>query len=159
MVLQGEVTSHDQNLRYLDLAVRAYTERQGGVALHRAPPPPPTTTANARTRKRDAEGLPKNETDPPPAASPPFGPHLVPVPPSSERLQDRGDPHPKSPPPAPDCTPEPGRDCGRTHADSPGGGAHRPISTNDLLECLVHPEVIAMVTKLLMSRQGTQGCV
>ncbi|KAG5851618.1 hypothetical protein ANANG_G00053560 [Anguilla anguilla] len=90
---EGVVTSHDENLQYLNLAVRACAEKQG------------------------------------------------------------------------DSAPEPPRSCDRKAADSPRGGAsqeagprggeHRPISTNDLLECLVHPEVVAMVTKLLLSRQST----
>ncbi|XP_035264763.1 HSPB1-associated protein 1 homolog [Anguilla anguilla] len=161
---EGVVTSHDENLQYLNLAMRACAEKQGGTPHESPPPPPPPATANARAGKRDAKGQPKRGTGPHPALSAPFGPHLVPVPPSAQRFEERGDPHPESCP-STDSAPEPPRSCDRKAADSPRGGGsqeagprggeHRPISTNDLLECLVHPEVVAMVTKLLLSRQST----
>ncbi|KAJ8283068.1 hypothetical protein COCON_G00055870 [Conger conger] len=100
---EGEVTSHDQNLQFLSLAVWACAGKQGGVASHKAPP-----TAAARPRKRGADRLPKNGPGRDPPASAPFGAHLVPVPPSTERGH-RPKPRPL-PQTAPPSRPGEGRD-------------------------------------------------
>ncbi|KAJ8407140.1 hypothetical protein AAFF_G00288160 [Aldrovandia affinis] len=161
------VTSHDENLRYLNLAVRACVEKQRN-APHK--PPPPT---DAQPGKRDSAGQPKRTTglagdSQHPVATVPFGPHLVPVPLVS-RLHSSA-PRTQTCPSSPDLACEPGRNRGQDSADALGRGAgtggegnstgpkHGPISTNDLLDCLVHPEVVALVTKLLMSRHSAHGC-
>ncbi|KAJ8255437.1 hypothetical protein GJAV_G00204870 [Gymnothorax javanicus] len=166
-VHEGNVTSHDENLHYLNLALKAYTTKQGDTPLEPSSPLP-TATGNFCPGKRDSEGLPKHRTHLHPPACAHFGPNLMPVPVCSERFEEHGEPDPRSPCPT-DCTSESDLHRSRTCAEQPDGGAaqqadprggeYRPISTNDLLQFLVHPEVVALMTKLLMRRADTHGCV
>ncbi|KAI1885243.1 hypothetical protein AGOR_G00218160 [Albula goreensis] len=172
---EEKVTSHDENLQYLNLAVQACVEKQRRLPNK---PLPPANPGRAQLGKRDSEGQSKCTAglagdSQHPTITNPFGPHLVPVPLISEQLQQSKEPRLKSCS-STDSIREPSHRCSQEREYSPGtGGAKRedmggeecssspqnvPISTNDLLECLVHPEVIAMVTKLLMSRHSVQGC-
>lgn len=78
---------------------------------------------------------------PPRPPPPPFGPHLVPVKPPSS-------PEPRS------CK----RKCEEPEADTGAdvGGLQGPLrqalGTNELLDCLLHPDVIQRVTQLLIQR-------
>ncbi|KAG7463890.1 hypothetical protein MATL_G00181450 [Megalops atlanticus] len=164
---EDKVTSHDENLQYLNLAVQACVEKQRHV------PCKPTEPCRTRLGKRDSKGKPKcgagpTEDSQHPPRTIPLGPHLIPV------LQDPGQPKQPSKPhpnacssthsacgPSPNCQQEgtdtPKRGVGAGEAERITSPRHGPISTNDLLECLVHPEVIALVTKLMMDRYGVHG--
>ncbi|KAG9348769.1 hypothetical protein JZ751_029086 [Albula glossodonta] len=172
---EEKVTSHDENLQYLNLAVQACVEKQRRLPNK---PLPPANPGRAQLGKRDSEGQSKCTAglagdSQHPTITNPFGPHLVPVPLKSEQLQQSKEPRLKSCS-STDSIGEPSHRCSQERVYSPGTGGDKgedmggeecssspqniPISTNDLLECLVHPEVIAMVTKLLMSRHSVQGC-
>ncbi|CDQ71133.1 unnamed protein product [Oncorhynchus mykiss] len=75
----------------------------------------------------------------------PFGPHLIPVAWNQITNQETPEQNPKN-----QDRPSPSRD---SHCSV-------SITTNDLLQCLVHPEVIARVSELLMERVHhlTQTC-
>ncbi|KAM8854878.1 HSPB1-associated protein 1 homolog isoform 2-T5 [Spinachia spinachia] len=90
----------------------------------------------ARPQKRDAGGRVRERSSDSGLPRVPFGPHLVPV----RRRQDAV---------LPETT-------GGQEVASSGEGA--VITTNDLLDCLLHPDVIARVTELLLQRHtGSHG--
>ncbi|XP_016144035.1 HSPB1-associated protein 1 homolog [Sinocyclocheilus grahami] len=161
------VSSHDENMQYLNLAVKACMDKrrddtEGRASLADQP--------RAELGKRDSSGLLKTPTSL--SFAVPFGPHLIPVnlahkptytcpkdtscywynelsrcqstsrdedePRSDNELHQRSGPH------------------AHQEAGSPGtsgGGAGLHVSTNDMLQFLVHPDVITLVTRLIMCRQ------
>lgn len=115
------------------------------------------------SEKRDSSGLLKTPASDLSYAIP-FGPHLIPINCEVHLSQkprctcskntDKDPAHLK-------CEGELGCD-GERHessgqagssgtSDGPDDAVH--ISTNDMLECLVHPDVIALMSRLLMHRQ------
>ncbi|XP_048834876.1 HSPB1-associated protein 1 homolog isoform X3 [Brienomyrus brachyistius] len=125
-----DVPTYGENLRDLSLAVQACTTRRGGDS--------------SGPVKRDAQGLPKHSAPPagplqhcPPDVIP-FGPHLVPV--GQESADASLDEGPQSVNEEADKL---------TEVTGP-----RALSTNDLLEALVHPDVIALAAKLIVGRHG-----
>ncbi len=154
-------------MQYLNLAVKACMDKrrddtEGTASLADQP--------RAELGKRDSSGLLKTPTSL--SFVVPFGPHLIPVhlahkpkctcpkdtscyrynepslcqstsqdedePRSDNELHQRSGQH------------------AHQDAESPGtsgGGAGLHISTNDMLQFLVHPDVIALVTRLIMCRQ------
>ncbi|XP_062312937.1 HSPB1-associated protein 1 homolog isoform X4 [Osmerus eperlanus] len=166
------VSSHGENLQCLNLAVQTCLqrrERSQGAEQERPEP------AGGRGAKRDSSGQTRSGGGTTPLTIP-FGPHLVPVPANQDSLPktkglDWEDGAPKScmANPSKGQTPRvlsasgecgsgsddygsPGRDC--DSGDAAEALGHAPITTNDLLECLVHPDVIAHVTELLLERQN-----
>uniref|UniRef100_A0A8C1S7V3 Hspb associated protein 1 n=1 Tax=Cyprinus carpio TaxID=7962 RepID=A0A8C1S7V3_CYPCA len=160
------VSSHDENMQYLNLAVKACMDKSrddtdGMTSLADQP--------RAEVGKRDSSGLLKTPASP--NFRVPFGPHLIPV-----NLAHK-----------PNCTCPKDTSCYRYNdlsrcqstaqdedesrsvnelqrwgqhahqeAESPrtsGEGSGLHISTNDMLQFLIHPDVITLVTRLMMSRQ------
>lgn len=152
MFLQGGVTPHDENMRYLNLAVGAFQEVQTQSRRDRRPV------------KRDSSGQPLENVG---SFTLPFGPHLTPVLCPREPGQQRRSPecggavtaHQKgtvclSQSRSRDCAGGSPEKSAEDHRE-PGS---RTISTNDLLDCLVHPDVVARVTQLLLDRHtGSEG--
>lgn len=132
---------------------------------------------DTRPRKRDSRGQFRDDSDVFRGFVPfsvPYGPHLTPV-----RCQQEHSPEtatPKDVTVSSDTAPRTERACAvqqeRSLASTQSGPrdcadgtsenssedcqepTHRTITTNDLLDCLVHPEVIAHVTKLLLERHA-----
>ncbi|XP_077072386.1 HSPB1-associated protein 1 homolog [Siphateles boraxobius] len=155
---EDRVSSHDENMQYLNLAVKACMDKrtddtEGWSLLADQP--------RAEAGKRDSSGLLKA-----PASTfvVPFGPHLIPVI-LAQKLQCNCPKDTASFKCNDPSQPERRCDndfCQRSgqHAhqevESPGssqGAAGLHLSTNDMLEFLVHPDVIAQVTRLIMCRQ------
>ncbi|XP_046902030.1 HSPB1-associated protein 1 homolog isoform X1 [Hypomesus transpacificus] len=173
------VSSHGENLQCLNLAVHTCLQRrERGQGAEQERPEP----GGGRGAKRDSSGQTRGGGGGTTPLTIPFGPHLVPVPSNQDGLpkskglnsKDGEDGSPKScmADPSKDPRPRvlsdsgecgsgsddycsPGRDCDSGDAAEALGRA--PITTNDLLECLVHPDVIAHVTKLLLERQNRQN--
>lgn len=135
-------------MRYLNLAVGAFQKVQ--------------STRRRRPVKGDSRGQTLEDCG---SFTLPFGPHLAPVLCPREQSQEMR-------------IPERGRaatarqdgsqclfgshDCAdgtwENFAEAPKEPGTRTITTNDLLECLVHPDVIAQVTELLLDKHaGNDG--
>ncbi|XP_070693693.1 HSPB1-associated protein 1 homolog [Pempheris klunzingeri] len=154
------VASHSENMQYVSLAVSASAQRQRGSKLTRGP-------GDTCPVKRDSRGqIRKNSNlvgDSVPF-SVPFGPHLIPVrcqqentaeirQVTAEDLEVSSDGAPRA---KLSSAVRLHQDCGDgTPENSPENyeaPIHKTITTNDLLDCLVHPDIIAHVTKLLLER-------
>eukprot|EP00066_Takifugu_rubripes_P022207 XP_011611473.1 PREDICTED: HSPB1-associated protein 1 [Takifugu rubripes] len=134
---EGGVTSHEENMRYLNLAVGAFQKVQ--------------STRHRRPVKHDSRGRTLEDCG---SFTLPFGPHLTPVLCPRERSQEmRGSERDRAVT-ARQCLSQ-SHDCAdgtwENFAEEPGT---RTITTNDLLECLVHPDVIAQVTELLLDKHA-----
>lgn len=170
------VASHEENMQYLSLAVQACVEKRSPMKDSEQ------GQDGSRSLKRDSSGVVKAQSNQKEERkvtcfSPPFGPHLLPVLYVGQSYTMR-DACPKGRSLPRDCNPQ----CARvsdsqwrtagTVSDSPDGDLHRrqetavlaeypheevlsraSLSTSDLLECLVHPNVIALVSQLLLDRQ------
>lgn len=177
MLLQEGATPHDDNMQYVNLAVRACTQRQT-ICCHRR--------LRDTQMKRDSSGQIRKNGDPlrdPAPFAVPFGPHLISVcvnqqagspeisrmtpedlkfkssadgvsevssnaelktePTSAYRLGHGTDEHPSGFTHTREC------DCADETSAEP---RHTTITTNDLLDCLVHPDIINRVTQLLLER-------
>lgn len=175
MFLQDGAASHDENMQYVNLAVRACVQRRRGLC-HRDLN---QDMRDTRPVKRDSRGQIRKSNDSVRDSVPfsvPFGPHLSPVlcqqesspETSTKDLEFSSDAAQRTKLTSAvqlhrgeyECSPDltQCRPCDR--ADEWSGNssedyedpAHAPITTNDLLDCLVHPDVIACVTKLLLER-------
>ncbi|XP_048049489.1 HSPB1-associated protein 1 homolog isoform X2 [Megalobrama amblycephala] len=155
---EDRVSSHDENMQYLNLAVKACMDKRKddteGWSLLAGQP-------RAEAGKRDSSGLLKSPASP---FVVPFGPHLIPVilaqKPECNCPKDKS--CFKSNDPSQTKQRSDDEFCQRSgqhaqqEAGSPGTseeGAGMHISTNDMLEFLVHPDVITLVTRLIMCRQ------
>lgn len=175
-VLQDGVASHDENMQYLSLAVQACVEK-------RNPMEDSEQGQDGRpSLKRDSSGVNKvnsnrKEERKTSRFSPPFGPHLVPVPcmgqshtvtdrcPKDNSLSRDHNPQRALVSDSQSRTAGTGSDSGDRDlhssqkasvlAKDPHEEVHSraTLSTSDLLECLVHPDVIALVSQLLLDRQ------
>ncbi|XP_054642356.1 HSPB1-associated protein 1 homolog [Dunckerocampus dactyliophorus] len=113
------VTSHNDNMHYINLAVQAYAQRRR------------TNQVNSDTHaaKRDSSGqIRRRDRD-----AVPFGPCLLPV--RHLPVEHGG--------------------AGPYAQGDHNGETSETITTDDLLECLLHPEVIARVAELLLDKQRT----
>ncbi|XP_008300098.1 HSPB1-associated protein 1 homolog [Stegastes partitus] len=158
---------HDENMQHVNLAVRACARRQLTW-----------DTRDTCPVKRDSNGQIKKNRDRVRNSAPfsvPFGPHLIPVCCQQEELRTT----PKDPDvsshtasrgtSASSVKPHEGKhECSSGLSQSrPCDGAewtsehssedckevkHTTITTNDLLDCLVHPDIITRVTELLLER-------
>lgn len=183
--LQEGVASHNDNMQYVNLAVRASAQGQRGQ-----------DPRDTRPVKRDSGGQIRKNSDLVRDSVPlsvPFGPHLIPVRCQQERSPEtRGvttkdlevkssrncdvkshcsvgsDAAPRTELACAarlhqgkyergldltQCRPP---DCANTTSDNSSEDYEEPIhttiTTNDLLDCLVHPDIIARITKLLLER-------
>ncbi|XP_030199567.1 HSPB1-associated protein 1 homolog isoform X2 [Gadus morhua] len=144
------VATHEENMQCLNLAVQACAQQ------------PPTET---KALKRDSAGLPADPAVEPTPITAAFGPHLVLVPCTSHEDTPGYDAT------CPAETPTKQAKLSGSSADRPAGaegfggpaseqgrvqgaGDALPITTNDLLDCLVHPDVISRVTELLLEKRS-----
>ncbi|XP_065108065.1 HSPB1-associated protein 1 homolog [Paramisgurnus dabryanus] len=164
---EERVSSHDENMHYLNLAVKAYmNKRRDGTEDQSLVPEQHTAV------KRDSSGLFKTPL-PDLSFVVPFGPYLIPVncaekpcPKDASCSQGFKDTSvSQSTQPRLKCKGELGGDgeldqslgvhgqeAGNSRtSNGPENGVR--ISTNDMLECLVHPDVIALITRLVVRRQ------
>lgn len=171
MFLQEAVPSHNDNMQYVNLAMQAFQKGLNHSKLVRDP-------RDTHPVKRDSRGQIRKNSDLARGSdhfSVPFGPHLTPV-----RCQREYSPetwnvttkevssdtaqrtnlacavHQGNYECSPGLTQSRPCDCADgTSENSSGDGTepvHRAITTNDLLDCLVHPDVITRVTELLLER-------
>ncbi|KAI5107050.1 HSPB1-associated protein 1 homolog isoform X2 [Silurus meridionalis] len=153
------ISTHDENMQYLNLAVEAYMSKRN-------------SQPGSSTLKRDARGhLKTSVTEPATSFSLPFGPHLIPVTCLADVSQKTMETSPKEVLISKDHTllhtpkgTTPLRtDTHKTEEaisvseekeeDGNGSALCGRISTNNVLDCLLHPEVIALLTKLMIDRQ------
>lgn len=130
-------------MHYLNLAVGAFQKVQTQSRGHRRPV------------KRDSRGQTPEDCG---AFAPPFGPHLTPVLCPREQWQDVRSPERGRAVTAPQDGSQCLHDCAdgtwENFAEAQQEPGTRTITTNDLLECLVHPDVIAQVTQLLLDKHA-----
>lgn len=161
------ISTHDENMQFLNLALKAYMNKgslHSEDLLKCAAQPSPSAL------KRESSGHLKTPLTEPTSFSLPFGPHLIPVtchtdPSQKPTLSNskealvakdntlfhtqrrtktlQGDPHGKEKPISVSDVEE----------DGNGGATCGRISTNDVLDCLLHPDVISCITKLMIDRQ------
>lgn len=169
VVLKDGISTHDENMQYLNLAVKAYMNKK---SLHSEDWARCAEQPSPSALKRDSSGhLKAHVIEPVTSFSLPFGPHLIPVtchPDTSQKptvtnlketfiskdhalfyTQKRTMPLP---------TDTHGKEeaisiSEEEEEDGNGGAMCGRISTNDVLDCLLHPDVIALVTKLMIGRQ------
>ncbi|XP_070832397.1 HSPB1-associated protein 1 homolog [Chaetodon trifascialis] len=166
------VPSHHENMQCVNLAVRASARRQRALCHSRLT----QDQRDTRPVKRDSRGQIRTSSDLVGGSVPfsvPFGPHLTAV-----RCQQEDSPETRGvmtegPEVSSDAAPRtelasaarlhrgryecsPPCDCADGMSEDCKEGYEEPvhtrITTNDLLDCLVHPDVIAHVTKLLVER-------
>lgn len=151
---EERVTSHDENMQYLNLALRAVQPGRGDSTRGLGDERPAERDSRAQTRKRahSARG--------PDPFGAPFGPNLAPV-----RQQDLDVGSAAAPEHGPARTQprkiQPSAPLTQSGLCARAGGAsddreaaHRAVTTNDLLDCLAHPDIIARVTELLLERHA-----
>ncbi|XP_022596826.1 HSPB1-associated protein 1 [Seriola dumerili] len=190
------VASHNENMQYVNLAVRACAQRQKALCHGKLTRDPRDT----RPAKRDSSGQIRKKRDSTGDCVPfsvPFGPHLI-----SVRCQQEDSPEAREVTPkdlrfkssrngacasqedctvsseaagrseaapavrlqqerrerSPDLTQCRARDCADETPENSSEDCevsrHAIITTNDLLDCLVHPDIIARVTELLLERHA-----
>lgn len=148
------MTSHDENMQYLNLALRAVQPGRGDSTrgLGDKRPAEPDPTGQTRKRAHSARG-------PDPFAVP-FGPNLAPVrrqglDVGSAAAPERGPSRtqPRKIQPSPPLT-QSGLCARAGGASDDREAAGRAVTTNDLLGCLAHPDIIARVTELLLERHA-----
>ncbi|XP_034550656.1 HSPB1-associated protein 1 homolog [Notolabrus celidotus] len=166
------VGTHTENMQFVNLALRASAQTQRTLRLSKHNP----DSRDTCPVKRDSRGQIRTHCDGEGEPEPfrvPFGPHLIPV-----HCQQEHSPETRGvnfePPRNCDVKSQEGgvTDSSKelqktelTSADSSdttesrqcdGADVKTPadtvLTTNDLLDCLVHPDVIAVVTKLLLDR-------
>jgi len=152
-------------MRYLNLSVQACVQQRA---------------VNTKALKRDLGGrVPDPSEEPAAPIAAPFGPHVIPVP-CDPRVHGAGSDdgirpgeaqakrakllsEPSTDRPArPDPLGAPQRAEGSRgdiaeQSQTQGEGHEVPITTNDLLDCLVHPDVITRVAQLLLEKQRLSG--
>lgn len=160
LFIQEGVASHNEHMQYVNLAVRAYQQRR------RSPCKKTQDRRGTRPLKRDANGqVQKNSVDESAAFAVPFGPSLVPV------CCEKGQPVARgitdgvfSTEAASRTEPDPedrlhcgAHGCSRACELGDDMSEHTSeqrgrITTNDLLDCLVHPDIVSRITELLLER-------
>ncbi|XP_066542951.1 HSPB1-associated protein 1 homolog [Hoplias malabaricus] len=155
------ISSHDENIRYLNLAVKACLDKR---STHAEKWSESAGQSSAVALKRDSTGrLKTTAIDTAPSYSVPFGPHLIPVTcdaderPKQTVTNLKGtNPHFSSQNSAKPEAIETEKQ--EEVVQIPGwpktdGDTYGQISTNDLLDCLLHPDVITLVSQLMLHRQ------
>lgn len=175
MFLQEGVTSHNENMQYVNLAMQAFQKGLCHSELTQ-------NLRDTRAVKRDSRGQIRKDGDVVRDSVPfsvPFGPHLTPVrcqqeySPETQRMTTKdlevgSDTAPRTKlacavrvhrgkyEGSPGLTQSRPCDCADGTSEHSSEDyeepVHRTITTNDLLDCLVHPDIIARVTKLLLER-------
>lgn len=167
MFIQDGVASHNENMQYVNLAVRAYVQRQ------RSPSKQTRDMRGPRPLKRDSSGqVHKNSVDESALFVVPFGPYLIPVCCEKDLPEARGitdcacnpEAAPRTEPVCLDRLHCEAHECSASHqcgacdfGDEMSEHTSEdlgltPITTNDLLDCLVHPDIVTRITELLLER-------
>ncbi|XP_007227984.3 HSPB1-associated protein 1 homolog isoform X3 [Astyanax mexicanus] len=164
------ISSHDENIKCLNLAVKALMDKRSTQAEDSSEF---AGRSGSAALKRDAAGRLKTKaTDPVPPFPLPFGPHLIPVTCDGdccqkqtasslkETLLSKDNAHfstPNRTEPQPTDTHQQGEAASISEElkenDRRNGEKYGSISTNDVLDCLLHPDVISLVTQLMIDRQ------
>lgn len=156
IVLKDNISPHDENMQYLNLALKAHVDKMNVCAKEGVKS---EDQLNPSSLKRDSSGQTKTSI--------PFGPYLIQV--GSEEMAHKHlatnytntlvvkDNAPliqnkTKPQPAATCEKEELRETQRPMENEIAGPGQRHISTNDVLDCLLHPDVIGMVSRLMMNR-------
>lgn len=169
VVLKDGISTHDENMQYLNLAVKAYMNKR---SLHSEDLIRCQEQPSPSALKRDSSGHLKTPVaEPVTSFSLPFGPNLIPVTCHGDRSQKPSMTNLKEALISKDNTffytqrgaktmhtdtHEKEEAIGVTEEEEEDGNAGSTcgqISTNDLLDCLLHPDVIKLVTKLMTDRQ------
>uniref|UniRef100_A0A8C5QM78 HSPB1 associated protein 1 n=1 Tax=Leptobrachium leishanense TaxID=445787 RepID=A0A8C5QM78_9ANUR len=145
---EDEVTSHETNLLYLNQALVASAEHRARRAEGSCRPQSPAS----KKAKLDADEATDLCTQ-----RPPFGKHLLPVAPGPPAAALRGE-DAGSIVCGEDCAQPPNhsQDAPQTPqgASDPGAPpASQTVSSDEVLDCLVNPRVIRLVTQLLLEKQ------
>ncbi|KAF7215352.1 HSPB1-associated protein 1 homolog [Nothobranchius furzeri] len=170
------VPSHRENMQYLNLAVRACAQRTRSLSPDLTEARPTKRDSRGQVKKH------RDRADASEVFEVPLGPHLIPVscqhdewkktvPEDSEINASQEDSaggsegsvgtNPTRPSQGKQSCGAglPPRDCAEQEHDAPEDCAeenrslrHTSITTNDLLDCLVHPDVISHITELLLER-------
>ncbi|KAM6934068.1 HSPB1-associated protein 1 homolog [Xenentodon cancila] len=169
---EDETATHDENMHYLNLAVMTCTQRMSNSKLT-------PDLRDSHPVKRDSCGQPRENSGNSEPITVPFGPHLIPVRCEEEKqirmnskdveiqscltsqegcaVGSEAAPGTKYASATRLGRPCDGTDGSSKHSSQDSKEATLKITTNDLLECLVHPDIISRVTELLLERhQGGQ---
>ncbi|XP_042192123.1 HSPB1-associated protein 1 homolog, partial [Callorhinchus milii] len=163
------IMSHETNLRYLNLAVQACNSKPY------LPLSPSPNDGTSPARRSSSNVFPASERDPVGDESAiPFGPHLLPVGTAHAGSGGSGcvscdSEQCEGPLDGDDvelthCRGRTGLSIGCVAAGCDGtlssgggdGGSEDGLTTDDLLECLVHPDVIRLATRILLDRQSSR---
>ncbi|XP_013883958.1 HSPB1-associated protein 1 homolog [Austrofundulus limnaeus] len=162
-----EKASHSENLRDLNLAVSACAQRKTSLSCDDLG----SDLRDTAPVKRDSGGQVKqkrNRAEVSVAFSASFGPHLLPVRCQQDELDDgevstsstaqEGAVCSERPVGTESTRPQQGQHACDCAAQDPGPSEKNKapglasLTTNDLLDCLVHPDIISRVTELLLER-------
>lgn len=145
-------------MQYLNLALQAVHPGRGDSTADLSDNRPVRHDCTGQTRKRTHGAC---VPDP---FSIPFGPNLAPVQQDLEISPEAAPEHRPARTQTQKIQPSPPLTQSRLCARVGGGldnsaedcreAAHREVTTNDLLDCLAHPDIIARVTKLLLERHA-----
>ncbi|XP_062861963.1 HSPB1-associated protein 1 homolog isoform X2 [Trichomycterus rosablanca] len=155
---EDNISPHDENMQYLNLALKAYMDKRSAHAEDGVRCEDQLGTSSS---KRDSSGQLKTSI--------PFGPHLIPVMCSAEMShkhsatnnkktllgEDDAPLTPNKTKPLPVDTLEKEevlRGSQKPIDNEIGGAKQERILTNDVLDCLLHPDVIGMVRRLMINR-------
>ncbi|MED6244564.1 hypothetical protein ATANTOWER_016355 [Ataeniobius toweri] len=166
---EEEKSSHNENMQHVNLAVMAFAQRKRGL-FHRTSSP---DLRDVQPVKRDSYGQIKHRGD---GVKVPFGQHLIPV-----KCQEEEPKKTVPADSSCNAAVSSQEDCSGSAKGKHTCGAHLTqcsscdrvtldhgtseqcsennqglgpslITTNDLLDCLVHPDIISRVTELLLER-------
>lgn len=170
-VVKDGISTHDENMQHLNLAMKAYMTK---MSLHSEDRGRNAEQPSRSALKRDSGGhlkTPEHITEHMTSFSLPFGPHLIPVTCHADLYQKPSVTNPtdalvakddvllytrKTTKPLHTETHGKGKAVSASddeEDDGNGGAMCGRISTNAMLDCLLHPDVIALVTKLMIDRQ------
>ncbi|XP_041055997.1 HSPB1-associated protein 1 homolog isoform X2 [Carcharodon carcharias] len=162
---EAAVTSHETNLHYVNLAVQACLDKPKICSAKGRNTSARGSSAFSRKRKcgsgEEAEhsaatDAVRNPAEPISTLTPsiPFGPNLVSVAREAAAVAQHGVPSvPRDDNISLTNNLEANYCCGRKDCNSKPTGVHRAvISTDELLNCLVHPDVISLMTEILLDR-------
>lgn len=167
-VVKDGISTHDENMQYLNLAMKAYVTK---MSLNSEDRGRNAEQPSRSALNRDSGGhlkTPEHITEHMTSFSLPFGPHLIPVTCHADLYQKPSVTNPTDALTAKDdallCTRKTtkprhtetrGKEkaVGASEEGGNGGAMCGRISTNAMLDCLLHPDVIALVTKLMIDRQ------
>ncbi|XP_059503512.1 HSPB1-associated protein 1 homolog [Stegostoma tigrinum] len=150
-----EVTSHETNLHYVNLAVQACLNKRKICSSEGSNLSAWSSSAFKRRKRNSGDGAEHSAGADPKHAlitSIPFGPNLLPVVRDTEATAQQGVPsESRETNIALSNNLEANVCIGKADSNSKHAGVHSTmISTDKLLNCLVHPDVISLMTEILL---------